>query len=116
MDMSKFAPGSAEELYRAMVEVAAAEAKDQWRCIEDEVNYQLMMIAQETTGIIAQLAAGEIAETDADLTLHFLEVDLNSALAEFRFLAYDAAQKILSAVFSVIKAALKNLTGVDLMF
>jgi len=116
MDMSKFAPGCAEELYRAMVEVAASEAKDQWSGIEDEMNYQLAIIAQETTEIIAQIAAGEIAETDADLTLHFLEVNLNSALAEFKFLAYDAAQKILSAVFAVIKAALKNLAGVDLMF
>nr|WP_160330119.1 hypothetical protein [Rhizobium altiplani] len=50
------------------------------------------------------------------MTLHLLELNLNSALAEFEFLLYVAAQKILNAVFDLVKTAVKNVTGVGLLF
>jgi hypothetical protein len=65
---------------------------------------------------MTQLAAQLLTRQQADLTLHLLEYNLNSALAEFKFLVYNAAQKILSAVFDLIKAAIKNITGVSLLF
>jgi len=37
-------------------------------------------------------------------------------LAEFEFLLYVAAQKILNAVFDLVKMAVKNVTGVGLLF
>jgi hypothetical protein len=54
-------------------------------------------------------ACGEtITVKSADLTLHLLELNLNSALAEFEFLLYVAAQKILNAVFDLVKTAVRT--------
>ncbi|MDM9618828.1 hypothetical protein A6U87_16135 [Rhizobium sp. AC44/96] len=116
VDLATFAPKSAQELGEGLLTVAAAKAKEQWDKIRQEMTAQLSFIAQMTTKVIAQLAAKEITAQRADVTLHLLEYNLNSALAEFKFLVYNAAQKILSAVFDLIKAAVKNLTGISLLF
>ena len=115
-DFSQFAPTSAAELLEGLLAVAAKTAKNQWDEIQQEITYQLTFISQKTAKVIAQLATEEISQSEADLTLHLLELNFNSALAEFKFLAYAAAQKILSAVFDLIKTAIKNLTGVSLLF
>ncbi|MBB3317849.1 hypothetical protein FHT77_003741 [Rhizobium sp. BK181] len=96
--------------------MAAATAKGQWTAIRDEKTYQLGFIAQKTAKVMAQLAAKTITVKAADLTLHLLELNLNSALAEFEFLVYGAAQKILNAVFDLVKTAVRNVTGVGLLF
>ncbi len=111
-----FAPKSAEELLEGLLSVAAGTAKKQWTAIRDEMTYQLGFISQKTAKVMAQLAAKTITIKAADLTLHLLELNLNSALAEFKFLIYGAAQKILNAVFDLVKTAVKNVTGVGLMF
>ncbi|KQV81751.1 hypothetical protein [Rhizobium sp. Root1220] len=116
VDLSTFAPQSAEELGEGLLTVAAVKAKEHWDSIRQEMTAQLTFIAQMTAKVIAQLAAKKITAQQADVTLHLLEYNLNSALAEFKFLVYNAAQKILSAVFDLIKAAVKNLTGVSLLF
>ena len=116
IDTKNFAPGSAKELFEGLLEVAILKAKDQWSGIKQEMTFQLEFIAQKTAKVIAQLAAGEISDKNADLTLHLLEINLNGALKEFEFLLYNAAQKILSAVFGLIKVAVKNVTGVTLLF
>ncbi|WP_025660680.1 hypothetical protein [Rhizobium sp. IBUN] len=112
---ANFAPESAEELLEGLLSVAAATAKGQWTAIRDEMTYQLGFIAQKTAKVMAQL--GEtITVNSADLTLLLFELNLNSALAEFEFLLYVAAQKILNAVFDLVKTAVKNVTGVGLLF
>jgi len=78
---------AAEEL----LSVAATMAKKQWTAIRDEMTYQLGFIAQKTAKVMAQLVAKMITVKAADLTLHLLELDLNSALAEFELLIYAAA-------------------------
>ncbi|EPE98242.1 hypothetical protein [Rhizobium grahamii] len=113
---ANFAPKSAEELLEGLLSVAAATAKGQWTAIRDEMTYQLRFIAQKTAKVMAELAAKTITVKTADLRLHLLELNLNSALAEFEFLLYVAAQKILTAVFNLVKTAVKNVTGVGLLF
>jgi hypothetical protein len=113
---ANFAPKSAEELLEGLLSVAAGTAKDQWTAIRDEMTYQLGFIAKKTAKVMAQLVAKTVTVKAADLTLHLLELNLNSARAEFEFLLYAAAQKILNAVFDLVKTAVKNVTGVGLLF
>lgn len=115
-DFSKFKPNSAGDLLDGLVSVAAETAKAAWDKIKQEITYQLNFIAQKTTKVMTQLVAGDVSQSEADFTLHLLELNLNSALVEFKFLAYAAAQKILSAVFGLLKTAIKNVTGISLAF
>lgn len=115
-DVSKFKPKSADELFDGLVSVVKDVALEQWTQIKGELTYHFKFIAERTAEVAAKLAGGIIDDKEADATLHLLEVNLNSALKQFAFMAYVTAQKILTAVFNLLKSAIRNLTGVKLLF
>ncbi len=116
IDVSKFKPKSADELFEGLVSVVKDVALEQWAKIKDELANDFQFIAEKTAEVTGKLAAGAIDDKQADATLHLLELNLNSTLREFAFMAYVTAQKILTAVFNLLKSAIRNLTGVRLLF
>ena len=62
------------------------------------------------------LAKKVINEKQADQTLTILQTDLNLSILQMKTLPYAIEQGILNAVFGLIKAAIKNLTGINLNF
>ena len=53
---------------------------------------------------------------DADLAVHSQELFMNNVLLRAEFLAYELAQSILETIFKVVKAVIRNFTGVTLDF
>lgn len=115
INAADFKRTSAEELLDGILETVKDTVSSQWNRIRDEIRYQLTFIAERTARVMTMLAAGKVTRKEADGTLHLLEVNLNSALKEFAFMAYAMTQKILSAVFDLLRNAIRNVTGIDLL-
>lgn len=116
LDVSKFKPTSANELFEGLVSVVKDVALEQWEKISDDLTNDFKFIAEKTAEVTGKLATHIIDVKQADATLHLLELNLNSTLRQFVFMTYVTAQKILTAVFNLLKSAIRNLTGVKLLF
>ncbi len=115
-DLSTFVPENADDLLDVITEKASEAAGGKWNAVKDQIQGDLDFIANRAVKITAMLLAGEISQSDADLKMHLLELTLNNTLAEITVLAYVVAQAILNAVVDVVKAVIKNATGVELDF
>jgi fructose-specific component phosphotransferase system IIB-like protein len=115
-DLTTFKPNSSNELFQGILGQVIGILGADWAKAEAELKADLHLLAQRAFQTQSLLAGGKISVTEADRELHFQEVFLNSALAHFEFMAYVTAQNVLDGVFGVIRAAIKNWTGIELNF
>ncbi|TCL73923.1 hypothetical protein [Rhizobium sp. BK251] len=115
INFETFKPTSVDELRNGLLQVVIDTAAGQWNLIRNEMTYQLSFIAEKTATVMAQLSKKQITRKEADGSLHLLEINLNSALREFAFMAYTVAQKILNSVFQLLRSAIRNVTGITLL-
>lgn len=85
-DAAVFQPSSPKDLLRGIRDVVIGVALKQGKAVWSELSFQLDFIAKKTMKVAAQLAANAITVEEADFTLHLLEMNLNSALRELKFL------------------------------
>jgi hypothetical protein len=116
IDLDSFSPGSASELLDGILSTAVSTALDQGAKLKATITADLKALSIAAFGTQARLATGEIDQSEADFLLHMQELNLNSILLKLQFLTYALAQAVLDAVFGLIRAAVRNLTGFDLNF
>ncbi len=116
LDLSTFKPTSAKALGEGILTELAGVITTDFNKFKTLVSGDVAYIAQKAWNIGQNLEAGKISQSDADLSLHILELTFNSVLHEIDFLTYVLAQDALDAVTKVITAAITNLTGIALKF
>ncbi len=116
IDLESFHPANASELLDGMLANAMSTALDQGAKLKKAIEADLKALSMAAFRTQARLAAGEIDQSDADFLIHMQELNLNSILLKLQFLTYALAQAVLDAVFGLIRAAVRNLTGFDLNF
>ncbi|MDZ4363074.1 hypothetical protein [Brevundimonas sp.] len=116
VDLSVFKPNDADELFDAIWTQITGVVIDDLQSFKKEIEPMLRSIATKAVRTAGMLAAGQISREDADLALHTQELALSSVLLYSAFMTYVLAQGVLDAVFTVISAAIKNLTGIELSF
>lgn len=116
VDLDSFQPRSAGELFDGIVSHAVPIIGSMWSQARDELEIHFSTLAQNSFQTMKRLAEGRITREKADALLHMQELYLNNILLYSEFLVYDMAQAVLDAVFSVVKAAVRNWTGIMLNF
>ncbi|WP_081159365.1 hypothetical protein [Ensifer aridi] len=116
IDLATFKPESASDLLTGMLKQIASIVLGNFNEIKKELSVHLKSLAQKAWMTQVGLATGAISRENADVAIHTQELALSNVVLYSEFMVYDTAQKVLSAVFSVIGAAIKNLTGVELNF
>jgi hypothetical protein len=115
-DLATYKPESVDELLGDLLEVAAAEAAKTWKNIQADITDHLQFIAKMGIKTSAALLDKTITQREADHTFMLLRLNLNSALLHADILPYAVGQNVLNGVFGVLRAAVRNLTGIDLNF
>lgn len=115
-NLATFHPHSAEEFFDGLVTHVASTAVNAWNDAQQEIEPHLKLLSKRAFRTTQMLAAGQITQADADFIMHGQELYLSNVLIYSEFLTYWLAQQVLDAVFAVVKAAFKNVTGFDLDF
>ncbi len=116
VDLDTFKPESAEDFASAIVQVVVGEVKDLWNEAKDTLLSHITALATAVAKTQERLISGVFSEADADYAIHQQELYFNNILLLSEFLPYVLAQRILNGVFTLINAAIKNVTGIDLGF
>ncbi|MBB4405400.1 MULTISPECIES: hypothetical protein [Agrobacterium tumefaciens complex] len=116
LDLDKFEPKDASELYKGILQQVSAVLISHFNEVKNEIAVHIKSIAQKAWLTQAGLKNGTISREHADMAMHTQELALSSVLLYSEFLVYDTVQTVLNAVFGVIGAAIRNLTGFDLAF
>jgi hypothetical protein len=116
VDLTTFKPENAGDLLDAIFGEVATIVTSNFKSFKQEVSGIVTSIAHKAMMVARLLADGQISLADADFALHTQEVALSSVLLYSRFIAYDIAEDVRSAVFKVVVAAIRNLTGISFNF
>ena len=116
IDLTTFAPNSAEELFDGVMSEVAKVLIDNFNKFKRDVAVYLKSVSQKVWDTQAKLASGVISAADADIAVQTQELALSNIVLYAPFMTYVTAQNVLDIVFKVIGAAVRNLTGIDLNF
>ena len=112
VDLTIFAPKTTKELFNGIVGHLIPIAGDEWKKNKKDIGRSLENVAAAAYRTQSRLLKGDIGQREADLLLHSQEVALNQVFLYAEFSSYILAKKLLTVVFDVIKAAIKNTTGI----
>jgi hypothetical protein len=116
IDLETFKPSSAGDLAEGVIGELVRVLGESWNEARLEVEEDVRACAEAGYRTLTRLQRGEISQKKADVLLHMQEVFLNQIFLNVEFWSYVIAQRALDAVVGVIKAAIRNVTGVDLNF
>ena len=116
MDLTTFKPNTSDELLQGILGQVAGVVGADLNKFKDTCGAQLQSLATTAWNTQISLAKGEVTQADADIAMHTQELFLNNILLQADFMTYKLAQDALDAVFAVVVAAIKNLTGIPLKF
>ena len=116
VDLTTFKPENARDLLDAIFGEVSSVVTSSFKSFKQEVGAILSSIAHKAMMVARLLADDQITLADADFALHTQEVALSSVLLYSQFITYAIAEDVRAAVFKVVVAAVKNLTGFSLNF
>lgn len=116
LDLENFRPASSGELLDGIAKNAAIAAADAWKSLRDAIVADLQALSENAFQTQMRLSRKSITQGEADFLVHMQELYFHQVLLHTKFLSYVAAQAVLDAVFGVIAAAIKNVTGVTIKF
>jgi hypothetical protein len=116
IDLATFKPDSAEEFFEGILANVLSVVKTSIQEIKKEISTHLQSVAKKAWLTQVGLRNGAISREHADIALHTQELALSNILLLSEFMTYELVQDVMDAVFSVISAAIKNLTGIELKF
>ena len=114
VDLASFRPGSPGELLDGIVSHVAPVLGAHWAQAKGEIAGHLETLAAKAHSTQSRLLAGEITPDDAQFLFESQAIYLENILRLARFTVYVAAQAVVDAVFAVVGAAIRNVTGFDL--
>lgn len=114
--LDDFKPETAKELSDGIFAYLALEIGKEWISIRKEIAQHVRAVSVRAMETKTLLAAGRITPAQADFELHGQEYYLNNIILLSTIIPYVLAQKVLNAIFKVINVAIKNWTGVDLLY
>lgn len=116
LDLTTFKPESAEDLFKGILKEISSVLIANYKEVKNEISIHLQSVAKKAWLTQVGLQQGTISREHADIAIHTQELALSSIVLYSAFMAYDTAQRVLNAVFSVITSAIRNLTGIQLSF
>lgn len=116
VDLTTFRPENAGDLLDAILGEVSTVVVSDFKSFKQEAGAILSSIAHKTMMVARLLAEDRITLADADFALHTQEVALSSVLLYSQFITYAIAEDVRAAVFKVVVAAVRNLTGFSLSF
>jgi hypothetical protein len=116
LDLDTFKPQSAGELADGIIGELVGVLGQSWQQASSEVEADLEAYATACYRTLERLGKGQISQEKADVLLHMQELFLNNIFLNVEFWTYVIAQRALDAVVSVVRAAVKNVTGIPLNF
>lgn len=116
VSLDDFKPDTAKELAEGIFKYLALEIGKEWSSIRKQITQHVKAVSVRAMETKSLLAAGRITPAQADFELHGQEYYLNNIILLSTMIPYVLAQKVLNGIFKVINAAIKNWTGVDLMY
>jgi hypothetical protein len=114
VDLASFRPGSPGELLDGIVSHVAPVLGAHWSQARGEIAGHLETLAAKAHSTQARLLAGEITPGDAQFLFESQAIYLENILRLAEFTVFVAAQAVVDAVFAVVGAAVRNVTGFDL--
>ncbi|SIP94616.1 hypothetical protein SAMN05880590_101366 [Rhizobium sp. RU35A] len=116
IDLSTFKPKTADELFSGILANIVSVLKNNVEEIKKEISVHLQSLAKKAWLTQLGLAKGTITRENADIAIHTQELALSNVLLLVEFMTYELVQDVIDAAFSVVSAAIKNLTGIELKF
>lgn len=114
VDLAAFRPGSPGELLDGIVSHVAPLLGAHWARAKAEITGHLQQAADRAHSTQQRLLAGEIPPDEAQFLFEMQARNLRQVLRLAQFSVFVAAQAVVDAVFAVVGAAIRNVTGFDL--
>ena len=114
VDLAAFRPGSPGELLDGIVSHVVPLLGAHWVQAKGEIVGHLEALAAKAHSTQSRLLAGEITPDDARFLFESQAIYLENILRLAQFTVFVAAQAVVDAVFGVVGAAIRNVTGFDL--
>jgi hypothetical protein len=114
VDLAAFRPGSPGELLDGIVSHVAPLLGAHWAGAQAEIGEHLRRAADRAHSTQQRLLAGEIPLEEAQFLFNSQARYLRQVLRLAQFNVFVAAQAVVDAVFAVVGAAVRNVTGFDL--
>ena len=116
VDLSTFKPTGVGDLASGIFSQLAGLLVGKFERFRQEYLSYVEDVSRATIAVANQLKDGLYDVRQADLALHAQELLISNAILRAEFLTYELAQSVLETIFTVLRAAIRNLTGVDLRF